>query len=91
MRSHSSCQGLLVAALRVCICAPSRYALQVNFEFGKRSFQLLESVGANVEFQTYLGMAHSVSTGGGWRWGTLGSGLVGDVAVCLAPRVLHPV
>ncbi|KXZ56386.1 hypothetical protein GPECTOR_1g342 [Gonium pectorale] len=31
----------------------------VAFAFGQRSYKLLESLGANVEFQTYLGMAHS--------------------------------
>ncbi|GLC35944.1 hypothetical protein PLESTB_000521800 [Pleodorina starrii] len=31
----------------------------VAFAFGQRSFQLLSSIGANVEFQTYLGMGHS--------------------------------
>lgn len=61
---YASCCDLLTH-----VCAPRRHAPQVNFEFGKRSFQLLESVGANVEFQTYLGMAHSVSPGGGGlRW-----------------------
>ncbi|EFJ47101.1 hypothetical protein VOLCADRAFT_81547 [Volvox carteri f. nagariensis] len=31
----------------------------VAFEFGRRSYQMLLSLDANVEFQTYLGMAHS--------------------------------
>ncbi|GFR41398.1 hypothetical protein Agub_g2077 [Astrephomene gubernaculifera] len=31
----------------------------VSFDFGQRSYQLLSSMGANVEFQTYLGMGHS--------------------------------
>ncbi|GIL72626.1 hypothetical protein Vretimale_4375 [Volvox reticuliferus] len=31
----------------------------VAFEFGHQSFQLLSSLGANVEFQRYLGMGHS--------------------------------
>lgn len=38
---------------------------QVAFAFGKNSFELLTQRGANVEFQTYLGMGHSVGCGNG--------------------------